>query len=146
MGGAQPGLVYKWRLNLAASDQEKAFMQLTPLGGMIRNLAMQSEGSALHVAEEAAPVIALELAVRLVDDLIRAARLAAALHEHHLSKDLQAKLQAVSQEMADERQALQAARSRSGDLAEFYTNVLKGVRGSSQRVPVGGVAGREHGG
>lgn len=116
-------------------------MELTPLGGMIRNLALESEGAARHLAEEAAPVIALELAVRVVDDLIRAARLAAALHQHHLSKDLDAKLRAVAQEMSEERQALQAARSRSGDLVAVYTELLRAVRGSSQRVPVGGVAG-----
>lgn len=128
--GNQPGLVAKWRLNVAASDPEKALMELTPLAGMIRNLAINSEGAALHLAEEAAPVIALELTVRVVDDLIRAVRLAAALQQQSLGPRMEAQLDRVSRDLAAERQAVQEARSRAGDLAQFYLNLLAALRDS----------------
>jgi len=82
LGSAQngDGLIVKFSTNQGQiTATEQAFMQTVPdaIGGMIHNLAREDVGIAKLWAEEAAPVIALELAQLIVNDLLSAVQTAA---------------------------------------------------------------------
>jgi conjugative transfer pilus assembly protein TraH len=125
------GLIAKARFNQGApTAQEQAFMELAPLAvvAMLRNLALEDAGAARLLAREAGPVIALEMTVELVDEMIRAVRLAASLNQHHLGPRMQQKLEAAQQRLAEERKALHEQRSRLEDLAQYYNNLRLSLR------------------
>ncbi|MFO1432913.1 MAG: conjugal transfer protein TraH [Candidatus Competibacteraceae bacterium] len=124
------GMLAKARFNLGKpSDPELAFLQTAPpIVAMLRNLAVKDLGAAEVLAREAAPVIALELVVALVDELFRSVRLAVSLNPHHLGPKMLANLEAVQRQLAEERRGLNEQRSRLEDLVAYYNHLRADLR------------------
>jgi len=96
------GLIYKFSTNQGQiTATEQAFMQTVPdaIGGMIHNLAREDAGIAKLWAEEAAPVIALELVQLIVNDLLSAVQTAAQINDHAYAKLLMESLQNAREQL-----------------------------------------------
>ena len=124
------GIIAKARFNLGnPNDSELAFMQTAPpIVAMLRNLALKDTGAAQIAAREAAPVIALEMVVNLVDELIRSVRLAVSLNQHHLGPKMLANLDTIQWQLAEERRGLNEQRSRMEDLVAYYIHLRDNLR------------------
>lgn len=99
---------FRWG-NFAFSDAEKAFMELAPhgVGAMLRNLGQHDGGTARAFAEQASPIIALEMTKLLIDDLIRQVEGAVPLHDSPYAK------QAIEQSRAAKMRTWRRSTPRS---------------------------------
>jgi len=121
------GLIYKFSTNQGQiTATEQAFMQTVPdaIGGMIHNLAREDAGIAKLWAEEAAPVIALELAQLIVTDLLTAVQTAAQLSDHAYAKLLNNALHDARQQIQDEYVTVAGRYGNPQTLMAFYQQLM----------------------
>jgi len=125
------GLIYKFSTNTGQiTDSEKAFMQTVPdaIGGMIHNLAREDAGIARMWAEEAAPVIALELAQLIVNDLLNAVQTAAHMNDHAYAKLLMDALKDAREQIQDEYVTIAGRYGNPQTLMAFYQQLMTTVK------------------
>jgi conjugative transfer pilus assembly protein TraH len=141
------GLIYKFSTNSGQiTDSEKAFMQTVPdaIGGMIHNLAREDVGIAKLWAEEAAPVIALELAQLIVNDVLNAVQVAAQINDHAYAKLLMDSLSVARQQIQDEYVTIAGRYGNPQTLMAFYQQLMNTVKprqyGSITQVSASGTA------
>ena len=141
------GLIYKFSTNTGQiTDSEKAFMQTVPdaIGGMIHNLAREDAGIAKLWAEEAAPVIALELAQLIVNDLLNAVQTAAHMNDHAYAKLLMDALKDAREQIQDEYVTIAGRYGNPQTLMAFYQQLMTTVKprhyGSVAQLPASGIA------
>jgi conjugative transfer pilus assembly protein TraH len=112
------------------TDSEMAFMETVPdaVGGMIRNLAREDAGMAKLFADEAGPVIALELAQIILTDMMTAVRAAAALEDHAYAKRLNETLAQAKESAAAEYAALSGRYGNPQTLMAFYQHLMNAAK------------------
>jgi len=121
------GLIQKFATNSGSlSEAEQAFMDVTPaaLGALLRNLAREDLGLARLLAEEGAPVIALELAQLLIQDMLDAVRQATAVNDHAYAQKLSENLDHVREELRAEYSELAGRYGNSQSLMAFYHDLM----------------------
>ena len=125
------GLVGKFSSNQGTlSKDEEAFMAAAPtaIGAMLRNLAREDKGLAHLFAEEAAPLIAIEMAKTLIQDLLDAARISAINLDHAYAGRLNDYLDQVVQ---DSHEVSSDLGGRFGDpqsLLRFYQDLERTLK------------------
>ena len=141
------GLIVKFSTNQGQiTATEQAFMQTVPdaIGGMIHNLAREDVGIAKLWAEEAAPVIALELAQLIVNDLLSAVQTAAQINDHAYAKLLMTSLTDARQQIQDEYVTIAGRYGNPQTLMAFYQQLMNTVKprqyGTVAQVPATGTA------
>jgi conjugative transfer pilus assembly protein TraH len=141
------GLIYKFSTNSGQiTDSEKAFMQTVPdaIGAMIHNLAREDSGIAKLWAEEAAPVIAMELAQLIVNDLLNAVQTAAHMNDHAYAKLLMDALKDARKQIQDEYVTIAGRYGNPQTLMAFYQQLMTTVKpkhyGTVAQLPSSGVA------
>jgi len=125
------GLIYKFSTNQGQiTATEQAFMETVPdaIGGMIHNLAREDAGIAKLWAEEAAPVIALELAQLIVNDLLTAVQTAAQLNDHAYAKLLNDALHDARQQIQDEYVTVAGRYGNPQNLMAFYQQLMNTIK------------------
>lgn len=130
-GNNGPGLIQKFATNQGQITQvEQAFMQTVPdaIGGMIHNLAREDAGIARLWAEEAAPVIALELAQLIVNDLLAAVQTASHLNDHAYAKLLMDALQDAREQIQDEYVTIAGRYGNPQTMMAFYQQLMNTVK------------------
>jgi conjugative transfer pilus assembly protein TraH len=131
---ANVGLVEKFRWgNLALTAAEKAFMELAPhgVGAMLRNLGQHDSGTARAFAEQASPIIALEMAKLLIDDLIRQAEGAVALHDSPYAKQAIDQIRAAKESVAQESTEIGQRHGNLPSLMQYYSQLALLLKGRS---------------
>jgi len=141
------GLIVKFSTNQGQiTATEQAFMQTVPdaIGGMIHNLAREDVGIAKLWAEEAAPVIALELAQLIVNDLLSAVQTAAQINDHAYAKLLMTSLTDARQQIQDEYVTIAGRYGNTQTLMAFYQQLMNTVKprqyGTVAQLPATGTA------
>jgi conjugative transfer pilus assembly protein TraH len=141
------GLIYKFSTNQGQiTATEQAFMQTVPdaIGGMIHNLAREDAGIAKLWAEEAAPVIALELAQLIVNDLLNAVQTAAQINDHAYAKLLMEALKDARSQIQDEYVTVAGRYGNPQTLMAFYQQLMNTIKphqyGSVAQLPASGIA------
>jgi conjugative transfer pilus assembly protein TraH len=130
-GNAGDGLIQKFATGEGElTDSEKAFMETVPsaIGGILRNLAREDAGMAKLFADEAGPVIALELAQIILNDMMAAVRAAAALEDHAYAKRLNDTLTQAREAAAAEYEALSGRYGNPQTLMAFYQNLMNAAK------------------
>ncbi|PPD45650.1 MAG: conjugal transfer protein [Methylobacter sp.] len=125
------GLIVKFSTNQGQiTATEQAFMQTVPdaIGGMIHNLAREDAGIAKLWAEEAAPVIALELAQLIVNDLLSAVQAAAQMNDHAYAKLLMEALKGAREQIQDEYITIAGRYGNPQTLMAFYQQLMNTVK------------------
>ena len=125
------GLIYKFSTNTGAiTATEQAFMQTVPdaIGGMIHNLAREDAGIAKLWAEEAAPVIALEMAQLIVNDTLSAVQAAAQMNDHAYAKLLMDSLRVAREQIQDEYVTIAGRYGNPQTLMAFYQQLMNTVK------------------
>ncbi len=125
------GLIYKFSTNQGQiTATEQAFMQTVPdaIGGMLHNLAREDAGIAKLWAEEAAPVIALELAQLIVNDLLNAVQSAASINDHAYAKLLLDALKDARTQLNDEYTTIAGRYGNPQTLMAFYQQLMNTVK------------------
>ena len=128
---SQDGLINKFATNNGAlSDAEKAFMEVTPgaLGALIRNLAREDLGLARMFAEEASPVIALEMAQLLVQGMIDAVRHSTAISQNAYAVKFAESLTQIRQDLHQEYDELSGRYGNTPSLMAFYQNLMNTLK------------------
>jgi conjugative transfer pilus assembly protein TraH len=121
-------------------------MQTVPdaIGGMIHNLAREDVGIAKLWAEEAAPVIALELAQLIVNDLLSAVQTAAQINDHAYARLLMDALKDARSQLQDEYVTIAGRYGNPQTLMAFYQQLMNTVKprhyGSVTQLPASGMA------
>ncbi|HYN76863.1 MAG TPA: conjugal transfer protein TraH [Lamprocystis sp. (in: g-proteobacteria)] len=131
---ANVGLVEKFRWgNLAFTDAEKAFMELAPhgVGAMLRNLGQHDSGTARAFAEQASPIIALEMTKLLIDDLIRQVEGVVAIHDSPYAKQAIEQIRAAKEDVAQEYTELAQRHGNLPSLMQYYGNLALLLKGRS---------------
>jgi conjugative transfer pilus assembly protein TraH len=105
-------------------------MQTVPdaIGGMIHNLAREDAGIAKLWAEEAAPVIALELAQLIINDLLSAVQTAAQINDHAYAKLLMDALKDAREQIRDEYVTIAGRYGNPQTLMAFYQQLMNTVK------------------
>ncbi|AMK79284.1 MULTISPECIES: conjugal transfer protein TraH [Methylomonas] len=141
------GLIYKFATNSGQiTAAEQAFMQTVPdaIGGMIHNLAREDAGIAKLWAEEAAPVIALDLAQLIVNDVLNAVQVAVQINDHAYAKLLMDSLSVARQQIQDEYVTIAGRYGNPQTLMAFYQQLMNTVKprqyGSVTQVSATGTA------
>jgi conjugative transfer pilus assembly protein TraH len=127
----QPGLLERARFNLGPpTESEKAFMDTAPgaIVGGLRNLVLVDYGAATLLAREAVPVIALEMAGALADELEQSVRLAASLQHHALTPAMLKRLDDRRQHLAEQRRQQHQQASRLLQLIGAYRDLRDSLR------------------
>lgn len=125
------GLIYKFSTNSGAiSATEQAFMQTVPdaIGGMIHNLAREDAGIATLWAEEAAPVIALEMAQLIINDMLSAVQAAAKINDHAYAKLLMDSLNNAREQIQDEYVTIAGRYGNPQTMMAFYQQLMNTVK------------------
>jgi conjugative transfer pilus assembly protein TraH len=125
------GLIYKFSTNTGTiTATEQAFMQTVPdaIGGMIHNLAREDAGIAKLWAEEAAPVIALEMAQLIVNDTLSAVQAAAQINDHAYAKLLMDSLRVAREQIQDEYVTIAGRYGNPQTLMAFYQQLMNTVK------------------
>jgi conjugative transfer pilus assembly protein TraH len=123
-GGAL-GLIEKLRWNQGAlTDDDKAFMESTPVGANLSNLARMNEGMARLFAQEAAPLIALDLVEVILQDALRAVVAATAQEDNAYASVVQDQIRFAQTQLEAERQSLQARYGNLASLMQYYNTLL----------------------
>ena len=120
------GLVGKFSSNQGTlSKDEEAFMAATPsaIGAMLRNLAREDKGLAHLFAEEAAPLIAIEMAKSLIHDLLDAARISAINLDHAYAGRLNDHLNQVVKDSHEVSSDLGGRFGNPQSLLRFYQDL-----------------------
>ncbi len=126
------GLVQKFRAGTGGlTDGELAFLQLAPngLGAGLRLLARVDVGMAALFAEQAAPVIALELLQTLMNDLLRAVEGATALNRNAYARQMLAQIDSAKQALHGESQRLSAQYGNVQSLLAYYQSLVEQIKG-----------------
>ena len=141
------GLIYKFSTNTGQiTATEQAFMQTVPdaIGGMIHNLAREDAGIAKLWAEEAAPVIALEMAQLIINDVFTAVRAAAQINDHAYAKLLMDSLNVTREQIQDEYVTVAGRYGNPQTMMAFYQQLMNTVKprqyGSVTQVPASATA------
>lgn len=132
------GLVDKMRFGDATiTDQERAFLERIPsgVGASIRTLARHGHGLARNFAEQAAPVIAFELAQTVMNDLLRTAREAMAMDENAYTKQVIDQIEAASQQVQGDYQVVSARYGNAQTLLAHYRDLAAQVRQPAGATP-----------
>lgn len=132
MSAGSVGLVRKFRLGAGGiSEAEKSFLQLAPngLGASIRTLARHDEGMAVLFVEQAAPVIAAELAQLMLRDMLRAVTHASTLDDHAYAKELLRQLRDAEEQVRAEQQVLAARHGNAQSLLAYYQGLVQQIKG-----------------
>ena len=125
------GLVEKLRFgDVTITAEERAFLEHIPagIGASIRNLARHGHGLARNFAEQAAPVIAFEMAQTVMNDLLRAAREAMTMSENAYAKQVIDQIQAATQQVHGDYQVVSARYGNSQTLLAHYRDLAAQVR------------------
>jgi conjugative transfer pilus assembly protein TraH len=125
------GLIYKFSTNTGTiTATEQAFMQTVPdaIGGMIHNLAREDAGIAKLWAEEAAPVIALELAQLIINDVLSAVQTAAQINDHAYAKLLMDNLRNAREQVQDEYVTIAGRYGNPQTMMAFYQQLMNTVK------------------
>ncbi len=125
------GLIYKFSTNTGTiTATEQAFMQTVPdaIGGMIHNLAREDAGIAKLWAEEAAPVIALELAQLIIKDVLSAVQTAAQINDHAYAKLLMDNLRNAREQVQDEYVTIAGRYGNPQTMMAFYQQLMNTVK------------------
>ena len=137
----QGGLITKFGTNNGAlTDREKAFMEVTPnaMGALIRNLARTDISIAKLFAQEAAPILALDLAQELIQAMLDAVRTSMSLSGHPYARKLDDALLQVRMDLRDEYQALSGKIGNSQSLMSFYQDLVSTIKprsyGSTEQI------------
>ncbi len=120
------GLVGKFSSNQGTlSKDEEAFMAAAPsaMGAMLRNLSREDKGLAQLFAEEAAPLIALEMAKSLILDLLDAARISAINLDHAYAGRLHELLDQVAEDNHEVAVDLGGRFGNPRSLLRFYQDL-----------------------
>lgn len=106
---SEAGIIAKFASNQGGLNHvEMAFMTTAPahIGTMIRTLSSMNEDAARSFAHRAAPFIALEMANRMITDMMKSVRETTSLESHGYEKLLQQQLNLVQEMINDEYQAM----------------------------------------
>lgn len=139
----QVGLLTKLRYmdyaSGAVTDQEAAFMQALPVGAMLGNLARQNIGMATEFAEKAAPVIAVDLLVVMLRDMMKAVVAATTIQDSAYASVLQDQIRAARVQLDAEQQLLAARYGNTQSMMTYYATLMVQIRtrryGTSGDVP-----------
>jgi conjugative transfer pilus assembly protein TraH len=129
--GGEVGLIEKFRWPGAApSEAEKAFMELAPAGvaALLRDLARHDTGLARELAEQAAPVIALEMVKLLIDELLRQAGRVVAMHQNPYATKAMEQLRGATEEVAQEYAELAQRHGNLQDILAYYRDLSLVIR------------------
>jgi conjugative transfer pilus assembly protein TraH len=121
---------FRWG-NVALTEPEKAFMELAPhgLGAMLHNLGQYDTGMARDFAQQAAPVIALEMTKLLLDDLIGQAAQAASLHQNPYAKQVIEQIRGAKDDVAQQYSEIAQRYGNLQSLMEHYASLAPLVKG-----------------
>ena len=123
--GGNPGLIEKLRWNDGAlTDDDKAFMESTPVGANLSNLARMNEGMARLFAQQAAPIVALDLVEVILRDALRAVVAATAQEDSAYASVVQEQIRFAQVQLDAERQSLQARYGNLASLMQYYNTLL----------------------
>lgn len=126
-GSADPGLIAKAASNTEPSAAEKSFLAALPsgMGGMIVRLAGKSPDVANVFVRQWAPYISMEMAAKLMTDMMDAARAAAMTEDNAYAKKLSEVIAASQADVRGEMIALQTEYGGADGMVQHYNNVLQ---------------------
>lgn len=124
-GDGSGGLVSRYAANQGGlSDEEKAFMELSPLHGKrIRDLAIFGTEGARVYAEGAAEKIALDLVTTLVNKVLDSVTAAASMNDDPKIAAFQARLHAVRMEINDEATKISQKIQTDQNISTLFQNL-----------------------
>ncbi len=126
-----PGLIAKFRLGTDDfSADERAFMQQAPngLGGAVANLARTDEGTAVLFAEQAAPVIALELVQLMLHDMARAVSVSTTMTDNAYARLLREQIAEARSELRTEVEVVSTQYGSAHEQLAYYTDLLRSAK------------------
>lgn len=136
----QVGILEKLRFGSGTpSAAEASFMQILPIGAQLGNLARQNHGMAVQFAEAAAPIIATDLLVVMLRDMLRAVVAATTIADSAYASVLQDQIRAARAQLDAEQALLVARHGNSASLLQYYQTLLAQAKvrryGSSSQAP-----------
>ena len=126
------GLVQKFRAGTGGlTDGELAFLQYAPngLGAGLRLLARFDVGMATLFAEQAAPVIGIELLQTLLNDLLRGVEGATALNRNAYARQMLEQIDSAKQALHGEYQRLSTQYGNVQSLLAYYQGLVEQIKG-----------------
>lgn len=109
------------------TSDELRFMDQAPqsLSALIRNLSREDPGLARHFAEEAGPIIAIEWAGDLIEDMIETARETGRLADHPYQPLIDASLEQTLSKLREERRSLENRWGTIASLVNRYQSLMQ---------------------
>ena len=138
IGNAEhPGLIAKFRFEASDfTDEEKSFMDYTAkagLGGAVSSLARLDEGMAVRFADQAAPVMAADMAEIMLRDMARAVQIASAISDNAYAKMLMEQIRDARADARHEYQAVAAQYGTVSGLLEDYRTMVETAKPNRYR-------------
>jgi conjugative transfer pilus assembly protein TraH len=124
---AGTGLIAKAASNTEPTAAEKSFLAALPsgMGGMIVRLAGKSPDVAKVFVRQWAPYISMEMAAKLMTDMMDAARAAAMTEDNAYAKKLSEVIAASQADVRGEMIGLQTEYGGADGMVQHYNNVLQ---------------------
>lgn len=126
--GTNPGLIDKFR-RIGNVDEptnaERSFMEYAPASvvAMIRNLAVLDEGTAREFVRSTSKQIALELISGMVDELMKAMKVAVSNTKHELSGQMMERIARVRADVTTEQGKLARETTDTYRLTSYYKDM-----------------------
>ncbi len=130
--GGSGGLIDKFRYGTEpVTAAEMAFMQFAPNGvaAQLHNLSRYNAGIAANFADEAAPVIALEMAKVMIDDLVRAAENAMVLQANTYAKEALAQIKSAKEQVHREYEVVAQRYGNVQTVLAHYEHLVATIKG-----------------
>lgn len=120
------GLIAKFQVNYDGplDDDEKAILEVSPIGAMIRQLNGDRFVSGI-IADAAIDIIAIEMTSALLEEMLQAVEQAVASHDMAGSKGVLAQIEKVMSQVSQARRDAAEQRKGTADLVALYQRLLE---------------------
>lgn len=130
LGGSEgtSGILRKFATGRGSfTDEELKFLDQAPqsLGALIRNLSREDPGLAQHFAEEAAPILAIEWAGELMEEMIESAQETGRMADHPYQPLITEALHETLSKLREERRSLENRWGTISTLVNRYQTLMQ---------------------